>query len=219
MPFNTPAKNTMLDALDESLTQITHIGAATSATDPGTGTNFAGTEATGGSPAYARQAVTWGGAAGEQKTNSNAFLIDVPAGTYAFFPMFNAITGNTSNYKGYIPFGGAAAIKGVGSIDTTLTNDQILSPGHGLADGDRVVLYNVFGGTLATGLTEGTLYYVVSSTTNTFKVSLTAGGAAVDITALGNGAVYFQKTVPETFNAQGQISVAVGALVLDLTAL
>jgi len=38
MPFNTPAKNVMLDSLDESATQITHIAIFTLA-DPGTGTD------------------------------------------------------------------------------------------------------------------------------------------------------------------------------------
>lgn len=216
MPFNTTSQNVMLDALDESVTQITHIGIHT-LTDPGTGTNANSGEATGGSPAYARQAVTWAAAASGQKSNSGALTFDVPAGTYGFFTGFNAATGNTNNYRGYIPFGGASALKGFGSVDTTLTNDQLLAPGHGMADNDRVILYNNFGGTLATGLTEGTVYFVVNSAANTFKVSTTQGGAAVDITALGNGTVFWQRVVPEVFAAQGQITVAASALILDVT--
>lgn len=216
MPFNDASKNVMLDSLDESATQWTHIGIATAA-DPGTGTNLTGTEATGGSPAYARQAVTWSAAASGQKTNTSTLTFDVPAGTYGFFLGFNASTGNTNNYRGYIPFGGSSALKGFGSVDTTLTNDQILSVAHGMSDGDRVIVYNVFAETLPTGLTEGTLYYVVSSATNTFKVSTTSGGAAVDITAVGGGELYWQRVVPEVFASQGQITVAAGALILDLT--
>lgn len=214
MPFNTAAKNVMLDALDESATQITHVGVG-NLTDPGTGTNYAGTEATGGSPAYARQAVTWGAAASELKQNTGALTFDLPSGTYGFLLFFNASTGNTGNYRGYAPINGT--VQGVGAVDTTLTNDQILSPGHGLVDGDRVQLFNVFGTSLATGLTEGTVYFVVNSATNTFKVSTTSGGAAVDITALGGGEVYFQKVIPEVYGAQGQLTVAIGALTLDLT--
>jgi hypothetical protein len=82
-----------------------------------------------------------------------------------------------------------------------------------------VILFNNLGGTLATGLTEGVVYFVVSSATNTFKVSTTSGGSAVDITGLGNGTVFWQRVVPEVFASQGQISVAAGALVLDLTAI
>ena len=40
---------------------------------------------------------------------------------------------------------------------------------------------------------------------------------AVDITATGGGEGYWQRVVPETFGAQGQITVASGALVLDGT--
>lgn len=218
MPLNTTAKNVALDALDESNTQITHIGIHT-LTDPGTGTNANAGEATGGSPAYARLAVTWGAAASEQKANTGALLFDVPSGTYGFFTFWNASTGNTSNYRGYAPFGGAAAIKGFGTVDTTLTNDQIVAPGHGMADTDRIMLFNVFGGTIPVGLTEGTVYYVVSSATNTFKVSTTSGGSAVDLTGLGNGQVFYQRVVPDTFNSQGQISVAVGALAIDGSAM
>jgi len=214
MPLNSTAKNVCLDALDESATQITHIGIHT-LTDPGTGTNANSGEATGGSPAYARLAVTWGAASGEVKSNTGALLFDVPAGTYGFYTYWNNVTGNTNNYRGYAPFGGSAAVKGFGVVDTTLTNDQILAPSHGLADNDRLLVFNVFGGTIPVGLTEGTVYFVVSSATHTFKVSTTQGGAAIDLTGLGNGQVYYQRVVPETFNSQGQISAAVGALVLD----
>lgn len=219
MPFNTTALNVALDALDESNTQITHVGVLAAATDPGTGTNHTGTEATGGSPAYARQAVTWAAASSGTKSNSGSLTFDVPAGTYGFFGLFNASTGNTSNYRGYIPFGGASALKGFFSVDTSLGNDQLLSVAHGMSDTDRVIVYNVFAETLPTGLTEGTVYYVVSSATNTFKVSLTSGGAAVDITAVGGGEGYWQRVVPEVFAAQGQITVAASALVLDATAI
>lgn len=205
----------MLDALDEAASQITHVGIHT-LTDPGTSTNANSGEATGGTPAYARLAVTWGAAASRQKLNTGALTFDVPAGTYGFYTLWNASTGNTNNFKGYLPFGGT--VKGVASVDTTLTNDQFLSPGHGLVDNDRCMLFNMFGETIPTGITEGTIYHVVSSAANTFKVSATQGGAAVDITALGSGEVFFQRVVPETFGAQGQIVAAVSALALDGTA-
>lgn len=214
MPFNTPAKNLALDGLDESVSgAITHIGVG-NITDPGTGTNYAGTEATGGSPAYARQAVTFGAAASEQKANSGALTIDVPAGTYAFLLYFNASTGNTNNYLGYAPINGT--VKGFGTVDTAgVTADAIQSAAHGLVDNDRVMVYNVFAESLPAGLTEGTVYHVVSAATDTFEVSATSGGASVNITGVGE--LFFQKIIPETFGAQGQITVAIGALVLDAT--
>ena len=214
MPLNDLGKNsTLTGGLGNA---ITHIGVG-NLTDPGTGTNYAGTEATGGSPAYPRQPVTWGTAATGQRSNSGSLTFDVPANTYGFLLFFNALTGNTNNYLGYAPLNGTT--RGFASTDPTLTNDQFFSVAHGLVDGDRVQLFNVFAETAPTGITEGTVYFVVSSATNTFKVSTTSGGAAVDITALGGGEIFWQKVVPEVFGAQGQITVAVGQLVLDATAM
>jgi hypothetical protein len=220
MPFNVTSQNLCLDALDESVaTGIKFVGVHTLA-DPGTGATANAGEATGGSPVYARLANVLAASASGQKLNTSTFTFDVPAGTYGFFTLWNTLTGNTgTEYRGHIPFGGASAIKGFATIDTTLTNDQFLAPGHGMANDDRVIVYNNFGGSLATGLTEGTVYFVVSVATNTFKLSTTSGGAAVDITGLGNGTVFYQRVVPETFNAQGQITAAASALVLDATAM
>lgn len=221
MPFNTAAQG---DALKSGTGGgiagiITHVGINTlttappSDTTPGTGTNAAATEATGGSPAYARQAVTWGSAA-PTVSNTGALTFDVPAGTYGFFTLWNASSGNTGNFRGYLCFGGATPKRGFGTVDSTnVTNDTITSNGHGLANGDRVIAFNVLGETIPTGITEGAAYWVVGQTTDTFQISTTSGGAAVNLT--GQGEVYFEKCVPEVFAGQGQITAAIGALVLD----
>lgn len=209
MPFNVTAQNAMVDALDESASQITHVGVHT-LTDPGTGVNAAAGEAAGGS--YARVPVTWGAPSSGQKANTGALTINVPAGTYGFLTFWNALSGNTNAYRGYVPVNGTA--RGFGTVDSAgATADGIQSAAHGLADGDRVMVLNVLGEALPSGLTEGTIYHVVSSATNTFELSLTAGGASVDIT--GQGELYWQKLVPESFASPGQISVDVGQLVLD----
>jgi hypothetical protein len=208
----------MLDALDESATQISYVGVHT-LTDPGTATDALSGEATGGS--YARQSVVWGAAASGLKSNTGALTIPVNTGTYGFLTFYNHVSTNSGNYRGYSPMGGASALKGFFSTDLVLSNDNLISSGHGMSDGDRVMLFNVFAETLptGTGLTEGSVLFVVSSATNTFKVSLTSGGAAIDITALGGGEGFWQRVVPETFNAPGNITVAIGALTLDLTAM
>lgn len=214
MPFNDASRNAMLDALDESASQIVYIGVHT-LTDPGTGATANSGEATGGSPAYARQTVTWGAAASGQKSNTNTIAIDVASGTYGFLTYWTSSTGNTgTQYRGYAPINGS--IKGFATVDSAgVTSDAIQSAAHGLVDNDRVMVYNVFAESLPAGLAEGTIYFVVSSTTDTFKVSLTQGGAAVNVT--GQGELFFQKVIPETFGSQGQITIAAGALVLDAT--
>ncbi len=50
---------------------------------------------------------------------------------------------------------------------------------HGLANGDPIQFTALTGGA---GLSAGPVYYIISATTNTFQVSLTFGGAAVDFT-------------------------------------
>lgn len=220
MPFNNVAKNLMLDSVDESIAAgIKYVGVLQSG-DPGVGTNFTGTEATGGSPAYARLAVTLGAAASGQKSNSGALAFDVPAGTYSHFLLMNTLTGNSGSYLGAVPFGGASALKGFWSVDTNMANDKFNSAGHGLSNTNQVQLYPEFGSSLptGTGLSAGALLYVVGATTDTFQLALTSGGAAIDLTAAGSGEGYWQRVVPETFAAQGQITVAIGALVLDATA-
>jgi len=218
MPLNDIAKNAALDGLDESITAGVKFAGIFTAADPGTGATFTGTEATGGSPAYARLAATFSAAASGQKVNTSTFTFDVPAGTYGFVGLFNTSTGNVSgNYLGYAPINGT--VKGFGEVDATgVTNDTITSSAHGLTTDDRVQVFNVFAESIPTGLTEGTLYFVLASglTADVFKVATTSGGAAINITAQGE--LFFQKVIPEVFASQGQITIAAGALVLDATA-
>jgi hypothetical protein len=218
MPLNDTAKNVALDGLDEAITAgVKFIGLGVTG-DPGTATTLTGTEAAGGSPAYARVGVVWGAAASGVKANTGALTIDAPvvAGGYSDLLFFNAGTGNSvGNYMGYAPINGS--VKGFATCDAAdVTANTITSSAHGLVNTDRVRVYNVFAESLPTGLTEGTLYFVVGAATDTFQVSLTSGGAAVDITAIGE--MFFQKVIPEVFASQGQVTVAVGALVLDGTA-
>jgi hypothetical protein len=76
----------------------------------------------------------------------------------------------------------------VSSSTVTIT---IATPGvltwtaHGRSDGDRVVLATT--GALPTGLTAGVAYYVVSADANTFRLALTAGGAAINTTGSQSG--------------------------------
>lgn len=210
MPFNDAAKNAMLDALDEGVSQITHIGAHT-LTDPGTGTNANSGEVAGGS--YARQAVTFGAAASAAKANTGALSIPIPAGTtVGFLTGFNHVSANSGNYRGYFPLNGTK--RGFGTVDSAgVTSDAIQSAGHGLIDTNRVMVMNTLAESLPTGLTEGTIYFVVSAATDTFELSLTSGGASVNITAQGE--LYWQDLVPETFASAGNLTVDVGALILD----
>ena len=93
MPFTNAAKNTMLDALETTYT----LYAALFTGDP----SGAGTELTGGDPAYARQAVTLGAASAGQIVVETDETFDVPAGaTVNYVAIYDAATaGNLIAYE------------------------------------------------------------------------------------------------------------------------
>lgn len=76
-------------------------------------------------------------------------------------------------------------INSIGATFTAATTDIITSTAHGLKDGQTIKV--ISGTTLPAGLSNSILYYVISAATNTFSVSLTNGGTAVDITDTGTG--------------------------------
>lgn len=75
------------------------------------------------------------------------------------------------------------------------TTDVLTALGRTLANNDKVRLSNS-GGALPGGLVTLTDYYVVQSAGTTFKLSLTQGGAAVDLLSNGSG-THFLGEVPE----------------------
>lgn len=66
---------------------------------------------------------------------------------------------------------------------------------HGLRNGERVSFTS--SGTLPTGITEGTSYYVVNSATNTFNVATTYGGTAINTTGTTSGTHTLHYKSPE----------------------
>jgi len=72
------------------------------------------------------------------------------------------------------------------------STDTLTATAHGLSNGD-VVLFTNSGGALPGGLSTNTIYYVVNAATDTFKVSTSSGGSAVDITSAGTGTHTFHE--------------------------
>lgn len=200
MPLNANGRNAMLSGgLGDAIGLLSlHTG------DPGTtGAN----EVSGGS--YARKTVTWGSASGGTRSNSAAVTFDVPGSTTVFYVGFWNSGGTT--FYGWAPLSGTP--KGFGTAQAS--NDTITSYGHGLSNGDRVVVSAVNAESLPAGLSEGVAYYVVGATADTFQLSTTSGGTAVDITSTGELA--FQRVVPESFGSAGQLTFQSGQLTLDAT--
>lgn len=71
----------------------------------------------------------------------------------------------------------ALVLSSVASTSVDAGADTITSAGHGLINGNGVI-------TVApvNGLSANTVYYVITATTDTFQLSATYGGAAVDLT-------------------------------------
>lgn len=206
MRFSNTAKNRMLDALDEA------GGAGVGATHGSLHTAYSSTganELTGGSPAYARKAATWGAAASGAKATSASMVFDVPAAsTVRWVGFWDAVT--AGNFLGMTPNGGGTP---QAFVVPDIANDTLECVAHGYSNGNIVVVWAVPGDPLPTGLSEGTVYYVISATTDDLQLSATSGGAAINITAIGAGLL--QRLVEESFGAQGSHTVSSATMTLD----
>lgn len=126
-------------------------------------------EVTGGT--YAQQAITVNAASGGVRAlNAAVSFTGLPICTIKWVGFWNAAV-----FIGCAPNGGATP-KNFMSIAST---DIVYSAAHGWSDTQKIVFFN---GTPPGGLTEGTTYFVRDSTTDSFKVAATAGGAAIDLT-------------------------------------
>lgn len=168
-----------------------------------TALGIAGAEVAGGAPAYARKAITWNPASAGSKDIVAAQTFDVPAGTtIRAVTLWDALT--VGNRRAWMPAGSSA--RRAFSVDAAdVTADTITSAGHGLVNGNSVVVWPTIGAVLPTPLAEDTEYFVVGAATDTFQLSATLGGAAINLTAIGDGDV--QKFTPEVFAAQGTYQV------------
>jgi hypothetical protein len=196
--LTTAAKNAALDALlpvDVSL----HTAYSSS------GAN----EVTGGSPAYARRAITFSAASSGTKSSSSTPTFDVPASTEVRFLGLWGL-GSPSQFLGMFALGGSE--KEIIGITLGSPEGILIVPSHGYSNGNKVVFY---GGTPPTGLTEGTVYYVISASTDTFSVSATEGGAGIPLTGYPDGEVKVSKIVPESFGSQGTLQVSSASIAMN----
>lgn len=187
MTYSTTARNNMVGA-----NGTTHISlhSAYSAT----GAN----ELAGGTPAYARKAITFGAAASAARTQTGTVTFDVEAGdTARWVGQWDALT--SGNFLGMIALGGAEE-----EFSVDLTADTVKMVGHGKANGQKVAFY---GDTPPGGITEGTVYFVVGAATDTFQVAATLGGAAINLTSEPGLACVCSNIAEETSASQWQLAI------------
>lgn len=194
---------------DEILDHILGTGAYTSPTVHGslhsdapgeTGAN----ELTGGS--YARQVIAFGAASGGTASNSAQEewdLTGVTAGEVLFVGLFDAVS--AGNFLWSIPLGGDND-----TFTAAAATDTLTSYGHGRANDERVVVAAAPGSPLPTGLAEDTVYWVVGAAADTFQLSTTMGGGAIDLTADGEGIAFLVDA--KSFNSGDTFRIAAGDL-------
>jgi hypothetical protein len=114
--------------------------------------------------------------------NDNGTETKVGAGSggggtnYVLNPDFESTTGNWSVYNDTATFL---------NTDVDTGTETITITAHGLLNDDKVIFTST--GTLPAGLSTATTYFVINKTTDTFQVSATLGGTAVDMTDGGTG--------------------------------
>lgn len=82
--------------------------------------------------------------------------------------------------------GSPPAYKGSGPATITIASPAVVTQlSHGLANGNPVVFTT--SGALPTGITSGTTYYVINRTADTFQVSATVGGTAINTSGSQSG--------------------------------
>lgn len=172
------------------------------------GTAYAGPALTGSSYAVGASYANFTSGGVLCGVGSNAHLYTVTSGattdvatlTAAYFTMYDRPKLRFGN-RLILPNDGTGTARYYGTDTVTVT---IASPAvftlaaHGFAAGDTVTFSTT--GALPTGLTAGTVYYVISTglTTDTFRVSTSSGGSAVNTsgTQSGTHTVYSVRAFP-----------------------
>jgi len=145
--------------------------------------------------------------AGGIKSHFQVFESD---GTTALSNPTELTTPQTIGAGGMLNVGDADVYAFVGrpTIFTAAVDDTITCAEHGLSNND--VLTVVSSTTLPAGLSAATVYHVINAATDTFKLSLTEGGSAVNITDTGTGV--------HTLLIPGELPNAVLIAMLDASA-
>jgi len=142
---------------------------------------------------YAREQLngSWAAAAaglGGRSLTSNAavtFGQKTDAGTETIIALgiYDALTGG--NLMAIIYLDGDDPVP----FSAANTGDLFTAPGHPFVDDDRCRLEAVAGATIPTGVTVDATYWIVSTSGETFQLSLTQSGGAIVLSADGGGMV------------------------------
>lgn len=168
----------------------------------------------------ARITVEMDAAASGQRDNTNQETGTISAaGTsrVRFAEIYDAAS--AGNYLGYTVAGTGNAHPFV-VAESELTGNNIVSPGiiGTLSADDEVVFIDLPNSTLPTGITEGTIYYVIGTPNDgadsEFEVSATLGGSSINITTIGSGLVH--RVDYRDLDQNDVLQINAGSLVFEL---
>jgi len=151
----------------------------------------------------ARVAATFGAASGSprQRALSSPVSLSVPQGASNIARWVQAHTAlSGGNFQGAIPLQST----GFKAYTVDAANNLIQCRAHGYANNSKVVF---FSNGAPGALVEGTVYYVVNATTDTFQVAATSGGAAIDITTNVNNGLLSNIVELDFTGAPGTVDV------------
>ncbi len=134
-------------------------------------------------------------------------ITNVTKFAYVYPPVYEIVTSLPKTTQILVPGAGADAMSLVSggevkavvgetyntfnaSTGVNVTTNAITVSSHGYSTGD-VVVYVKDGGTIVTGLTDYSIYYVINVDSNTIKLATSAtnatAGTAIDLTVVGSG--------------------------------
>jgi surface protein len=87
-----------------------------------------------------------------------------------------------------------------GAVTFTASTDLVSKTSHGYTNGMSITFNEITG---TTGINVDTSYYVIAATTDTFQLSLTLGGSAIDLVNDGSGYILPYKQVIVTITPDG----------------
>jgi hypothetical protein len=187
MPLDATSQNYMLN--EWGTNEATYASLHTAYSSSGAN------EVTGGS--YGRVAITWSSASGGTlNLASTPYTFNVPSSTTVeYLGFWTASSGGT--FLGMTPLGGASAY----AWSAPSSTNTLLAPGSSYSANQTVVVFANGGATLPSGLTAGTIYYVISPSGDSFQLSATSGGSAVSLSSDGAGII--TAISAETFASSG----------------
>ena len=157
--------------------------------DPGEGGNQSTNEVT--YTGYARVAVARSSGGFTISTSTVALVANqqfgqATAGSFpisaTFWSLGVALSGATEmEYSGPLTPSGAVFVP----VTAVASTDTITWVGNTLSVGNNVAFFALEGGSVPTGITEGTVYFVKTVSSSAVTISATSGGATLDITADG----------------------------------